>query len=262
MRTKGPIVVYQMGKVGSQSVYHSLRASSLKVPIYHIHLLNHLDEIEESLRRAFRNPQLSLDAVEQGRALRAEIERDPELPWNLISLARDPVSRNISRMFQGLDEIDPEIRSRHEQDRVTVDELVDLLTNRWERNSDSQWFDTQLKDVFGLDVYARPFNTVQGFDTYTEGRFRLVVIRTEDLDRCFERSMSEFLGDHRVKLRTLNTSNEKWYGQLHARFYSSVVLPPKYLDEVYSSKYARHFYSNRELTRFRVRWERGNKNAA
>ena len=34
-----PIVIYQMGKVGSSSVYSSLKALKLDNPVYHVHFL-------------------------------------------------------------------------------------------------------------------------------------------------------------------------------------------------------------------------------
>jgi hypothetical protein len=258
----GPIVVYQMGKVGSQSVYHSLCALGLGVKVYHIHLLNHLDEIERSLRKAFKNPNMSIDAVEQGRALRTEIERDPDRPWYLISLVRDPVARNISRFFQGLDEMDPGIRDKCAAGQVDVDQLADMLVTRWETHSDSQWFDTQVKEDFGIDVYARPFNTEQGFDAYVEGRFRMLVIRLENLDACFEEAVHQFLGIPKTKLRTLNRAEDKWYGQIYREFISQVTLPADYVGKVYSSNFAQHFYTCEELNRCRDRWSRRRASAA
>lgn len=256
----GPIVVYQMGKVGSRSVYHSLCAMGLEVPIYHIHLLNHLDEIEAHLRKAFRNPNMSVDAVEQGRALRAEIEGDPDRPWRLVSLVRDPVARNISRFFQGIEEMDPEIRTKCEEDRIGPEELGHMLVTRWERQSDRQWFDTQVKEVFGIDVYARPFGTDRGFDTYGEGRFSMLVLRLENLNERFAEAMQEFLGIPEARLKTLNKAEDKWYGEVYRRFVSEVTLPGGYLDEVYGSKFARHFYTPEELAEFRRRW--GTRRAA
>jgi hypothetical protein len=258
----GPIVVYQMGKVGSRSVYDSLCALRLGVKVYHIHLMNHLDEIEQGLRKAFKNPNMSIEAVEQGRALRREIQRDTDRPWCLISLVRDPVARNVSRFFQSLDEMDPQIRERCTAGQVDVDELAHTLVTRWERHSDSQWFDTQVKEVFGIDVYARPFNTEQGFDAYVEGRFRMIVIRLENLDACFEEAIRQFLGIPRARLRTRNRSDDKWYGRIYREFITRVTLPVDYVQEVYASKFARHFYTCEELNRSRDRWSKGRAAAA
>src|SRR5258708_39936699 len=42
-----PIIVFQMGKVGSSSVYDALNDLDLDVPVYHAHVLNRFDVYAE-----------------------------------------------------------------------------------------------------------------------------------------------------------------------------------------------------------------------
>ena len=46
-----PIIVYQMGKVGSSSMYWSLDALRLNVPVYHLHFLNDADTVADGRNR-------------------------------------------------------------------------------------------------------------------------------------------------------------------------------------------------------------------
>jgi hypothetical protein len=111
-----------------------------------------------------------------------------------------------------------------------------------------------VKEVFGIDVYARPFDTGRGFDTYGEGRFSMLVLRLEDLNARFAEAVHQFLGVRKARLKTVNKAEDKWYGDLYRRFVSEVTLPDGYLDGVYGSKFARHFYTPQELAAHRWRW--------
>ena len=54
---KTPIVVYQMGKVGSSTIVASLHTLKLDSPIYHIHTLTQerIDSIEQTYRELYQS---------------------------------------------------------------------------------------------------------------------------------------------------------------------------------------------------------------
>ena len=61
LSNKSPIYLYQMGKVGSSTVFTSLRAMGLSMPIHHIHYLSqhYLDTNEQFYKDHYieHNPQ-------------------------------------------------------------------------------------------------------------------------------------------------------------------------------------------------------------
>ena len=63
-----------------------------------------------------------------------------------------------------------------------------------------------------------------------------------------------FLGIRKARLLLANTSEQKWYASLLDDFLDEVDIPGSYLDEMYGSEYARHFYRPTELAVFRSRW--------
>src|SRR5581483_6633723 len=69
-----PIIVFQMGKVGSSSVYDALRNLDLDVPIYHAHVLNRFDVYADGVRQTRVAPETDLAAIEEGRALRRIVD--------------------------------------------------------------------------------------------------------------------------------------------------------------------------------------------
>ncbi len=250
-----PVLVYQMGKVGSSSVYRSLRDLDLPGGVEHVHLLENLDAVEASVRSAYADPAGSLRQIRRGREIRARMRRSRDVQWKVVSLVRDPVERNVSAFFQNLDQVLPDARERHARGELPTDELRDAFVERYDHNAPLLWFQTQLEPVFGIDVFATPFDTASGFTTYESPTASLLVIRLEDLPRCGDLAIAAFLGVDGFTLQARNVGNQKWYADLYAEFQREVVLPPEYLDAMYDSAFAQHFYDDRERAGFRSRWE-------
>lgn len=249
-RVDAPILVFQMGKVGSTAVYAALKARAL--PVDHLHLLTGLDALEASMRWSYEDPSTTLAEIERGRRFRERIDGDPGTRWNIITMVRDPVARNVSAFFEGLHQIVPGARDRV----VTMDELGDAFLNRFSHAAPTTWIQSQLTPVFGIDPFTTPFPHSAGFQILEGERARVLIIRSEDLSACFETALQSFLG---LKIRALpkaNVSENKWYAPLAAEFSQSFEMPQHYLDEMYGSAYARHFYTPEELARFESRYKR------
>jgi hypothetical protein len=251
---QNPIVVYQMGKVGSQSVYHSLRALDLDVPVYHLHTLNHLDEYEAEVRQRFANPQPYLEALAYGRKIRAEFEAAHWQTWDLISLVRAPVPRAISEFFQNIETFFPDFSARVAHHRISVQELHDFFLTQFQDTSPQTWFDHQVRELFGLDVYATPFDRARGYQIYQSARVRLLLMRLENLNTCAAHAMHAFLGLENFVLQKSNASSAKEYAALYQTFLDTLRLPDAFVAKMHSTRYARHFYTPEELNASVARW--------
>jgi glycosyltransferase involved in cell wall biosynthesis len=257
-KVDGPIIVYNMAKVGSRSIVDTLNTLKLGVPVYHRHVLHDLENMEKHIKETNPDHAATLNEIGEGIKLRKMIDDDTEKKWKLISLVRDPIARNVSRFFQSIEyeEILPNARKLLESGSASIEDLLDIFLNKWERSSGLVWFDKQLEPVFNIDVYEKPFPWDKGYDDFHKGRFSLLVIRLEDLDKCGEQALQEFLGLPTVKLTKSNVGADKWYKSAYKDFISQLTLPDNYLDEMYNSKFARHFYSEKELKAFRAKWSR------
>ena len=254
-RARGePIVVYQMGKVGSSTVYRSLRSLGLRRQVHHVHLLNELDEIEERVRRRYPDPVGTLAQIEKGRRLRRRVLPNRRTTWNVISLVRDPVQRNVSAFFESLTEVIPDVYERQERDDIAPAELENAFLDRFDHDAPLSWFQSQLEPVFGIDVFAAPFDTEQGYATYEGPGARLLVIRLENLMEYGQTAIGEFLGLDQFELVTANIARDKRYANLYSEFERSVTLPVSYLERMYESRFARHFYRAAEIEAFEQRW--------
>jgi hypothetical protein len=249
-----PILVYQMGKVGSSTVYRSLLAAAPGREVFQVHLLHDLDAMEAAVRTRHANPSRTLAQIERGRKLRARVDRSVDESWNVITLTRDPVQRNVSAFFENLTELVPDAEARRSRDELTTSFLRDVFLDRYEHSAPLTWFPAQLEPVFGVDVYATRFDAARGTDVYESPRGRLLLIRLEDLGTQGVPAIREFLGLDRFSLVQKNISSGKSYAGIYEAFGREIVLPDDYLDRMYDSQYARHFYTDSEIDAFRRRW--------
>jgi hypothetical protein len=260
-RQGDPVLVYQMGKVGSTSVVRSLRAAGVKQPLYHIHDLNPatLASNEQLYRRKYdgewQRPSHLWTSQYLLRRLAQPARR--ERPWKIITLTRDPVRRNLSAFFQTLElEFDRRLgQAASQPDGQLVAELSELfLTQVHWHDYPLTWFEAELKRVFEVDVYAAGFPQAQGYRRYQGPRAEVLVIKLELLDQCGPAALREFLKLEGFTCLPANRSVDKQYYPLYRQLVNSIRLPSSYLDRMYTSQYARHFYSEEELGRFRARW--------
>jgi hypothetical protein len=243
-----------MGKVGSTTVDRSLRGLGLPRGVYAAHLLNDLDALERRAREAYPDPAETLAQIEKGRGLRKLIVGHPEITWDVITLVRDPVQRNVSAFFENLTEVIPDVYERHARGEISLAGVRDIFLDRYDHNAPLDWFQSQLEPVFGIDVFATRFDAGAGHATYEGTLARLLLIRLENLTACGEAAISEFLGLDHFELVTSNVGRQKRYQELYAEFERTVTLPESYLARMYDSRLARHFYTDAEIETFRQRW--------
>lgn len=249
-----PIVIYQMGKVGSKTIEKSLRAIDLGAPLCHSHLLHNLDCIEKDVRHKRSNTIETLTEIQHGRELRKTILGTPNIRCRVISLVRDPVARNISAFFQNITEFFPDFVARYTEQKLPLEELHTTFLNRYDHNIPLTWFQLQLEPVFGIDVFASEFPKERGYAVYHSKNASLLVLKLEMLDKCAADAMGNFLGIHNFVLSNENVGQEKEYKDAYNAFLQSIVLSDDYLNCMYDNAFARHFYTGIELQRFRERW--------
>lgn len=271
-----PVIVYSVGKVGSSSVAATLEVALKGRNVAHVHWLRaeQLRADEAYYKRRARDywgkrqmsrfmPRYVWLGQQLGHAVKSAT---PGTVWDVVTLVRDPVARNVSSFFQDL-ELMFDFWPAQELKARPVDEiaarLVEMFLDSYvadgsllEIGGDPlTWFDAELKPVFGVDVFAKPFPVSRGYDTYSSANARVLLLRLEDLDRVASTAFAEFLGATAEKVVQSNDAAGKVYSAVYSRFKKLLELPSEYLDRMYCSSYSKHFYSEQELARFRSRWE-------
>jgi hypothetical protein len=269
---EAPLLVYQMGKVGSSTIVRSLNALGIDRPIYHPHFLTRERIAQtEADRRQFlgteryaylKRPWLYAFLVKQlDKGLRGG-------KWKVVSLTREPVSRNLSVFFENLEikSVDDgrryEISSHYYRIAPTIIELnrlnvlSALFFEKVNHDSPDQFFEKEIKGVLGVDVFDRAFPTSQGYCIYEGAVADILVLRLEDLNRVAGQAFFEFMGIADFELLNTNVGSEKHYAALYNAFKAYVHLPEAYLNRMYRSRYVRHFYADAQIEAFRQKWRR------
>lgn len=237
------IIVYSMGKVGSTSVYHSLRRCLRPVDIFHTHFLSDhwLKQELPTLNKHFHHN------IEIGNRIRDHIKKTPAKRLKIVTLVREPIGRDISGIFQNLPAhfhgLDP-----------SFEEVVRVL-ERHEHSYTLNWFDTEFRNFLGFDIYALPFDKTKGYSIYRTESADILCIRLEDLNRVFSIAFEEFLGITGLELVAKNISATKDTSELYKKVLALYKPSAEKLSFVYSSKYVRHFYSDMEIEQFQHKWK-------
>ncbi len=253
-----PIFVYQMGRVGSVSMTESLRkayaALGLEVPIYHFHFLSNFEKLAERGKKDLLDPGKFLEGLEFDKRNRETVLNLPAERFNIVSMVRDPIARNVSTFFYVLGEFIHDWEQRYKEGEIDADELHRVFLAKdsyiW---TALNWFDEQVTPVFGLDVFGTPFSTDLGYKIYSSPKADFLVMRLEDLNDCVNHALHEFLGIDNFRLLKINTGEDKETGELY-RLFMTKPLPEEYVDRMYDTKLARHFYTSAELDAFKRRW--------
>lgn len=262
MRPGVPLIVFQMGKVGSTAILASLEAAAPRRPLFHVHFLSSQGLADArkrlaSLRAA--NGNANTWCLLESQFLQRMLTRSANRKWKVISLIREPVARNISSFFFNIERYRPDVFKDILLGRENSHAVLDIFLKEFpEHDYTLQWFDTEMKQVFGIDIYTEPFHAEKGYQIYYGDKADLLLLRLESLRECASDAFFEFLGIKDFLLRTANSADEFVYADAYQRFLDEVELPSDYLDKMYGAPYTRHFYTSSEITCFRDRWSRAN----
>lgn len=263
-----PVVVFQMGSVGSSAVHGALEGRLGGRPLFHVHSLT--DRGVERLERIYREHARARGATAvddhllASRYLRRRRRKRPEERWKVVTLTRDPVARNLSSFFNAYPLLFPDLafddgagsdrEARERMSRRPVEALERVFLERFEHERPLRWFDWELEPVTGVRVYERPFPKERGWDVYEGDRADVLLIRQEDLEARGPEALGRFLGVELRRLGRRNTAGDKAYADAYRAFKERLRLPRSYEERMYGSRYARHFYREDEIARFRARW--------
>lgn len=137
--------------------------------------------------------------------------------------------------------------------------LHEFFSKRQEYEYDfiAPWFDTEVRDLYGIDIFAAPFPFDRGYAIYRANNIDLLIMRLEDLDRCHGEAISTFLNLTDFRLIGANRAEDKGlnYSRAYVEFKKTVALSDELLYKLYSIPWVRHFYSEAEIKSFRAMWE-------
>ena len=246
-------LVYTLGKVGSQTIYITLREKILESDVFHLHF------VSDSW---FNNPNKILskkpEAIKIAQKVRSIVSSNKKI--KIISLVRDPIAKTISQIFQT-----PEAFGFTEIELLNMKpkDICHVLTHQAKSHfhHPSQWFEQEFLDFTGLDIYRTPFEYSCRKQTDKFNMFEFLILRNEDLqfEEQIINSLQKFIGKPIDNLIVGNKTNDKITGDIYKKVKNQISFNNDFLNEIYSSKYCQHFYSKIEIEEFKKRWTFRNK---
>jgi hypothetical protein len=239
--------IYQMGKVGSTTLEHSLPNA---IHIHAFYSKNHTCAIRMhglakfGLRYFYHRAEQELTQFLLRRAFK---QRENT---KIITLVRDPLARNISMYFHDLDAYlfaaHTNCLNTRARALATRCQQTDILKEVFEQEFDHQyplrWFDQELLAMTGINVYDHAFDKESGFTQISNqgSNIELMVVRTDQLTKSVD-ALSDFI-QQPIELLTSNQAEDKWYGELYQSFKNSYIVPENLKTELDNSQLYRHFF--------------------
>ena len=244
--TKEIIIVYTMGKVGSTTIYKTLKKYSPKAIVFHVHFLSdkYINETDPKRYNYRSNKKLAEN-------IRNTIKAFPKNRIKIISLTRDPVSRDISNIFENPINF---IGDKSLED-MDVNELIHCYNSKENKHSYTlNWFDNEFKAYTGVDVYTLPFDKQKGFSIYNTNGFEILLIKMESLNTIGVEALGAFMGYKIPNLEIENTIEEKPSYNLQKQFKNLYQPDQLTVKKICDSKLVNHFYTKEEAKSAMNKW--------
>lgn len=261
LKGKEPIIVYQMGKVGSTTILRSLRALKLGMGVYHVHVLSQsgIARVEKIYKENFAYKRRIDGHLLASYYLRKQLDKGLHgKKWKVITLVREPIARNLSSFFEVLNLQYARYEYHNKIDFMSletiVEELIELFFREFEHNIPLIWFDQELNQVLDIDVFAADFPKEKGYKIFQGEQADVLLLRLESLNECATEAMRAFLNIDEFSIIKGNVASHKYYSSAYRRLKDAITIPESYIEKMYSSKYVRHFYSEEEIDTFKARW--------
>jgi len=247
------ILVHNPGKAGGTSIFTSL--SAIKIQSYHTHYIN-ID--------TFAEPEIK----EYLATLLNEFKKLQ--PLKIITLAREPLSRNYSAFFQIIfyDFLKYFLQSGKSFADLCAEWMEKyydyhyLITGYNEHQYKNNrfgyfdWFEKELKAGFGVDILAHPFDKEKGYSIIKQGNIEVLVMKMEKLN-SLEKVIGEFVGAPNFKLINANEASSKATYDLYKKTREIIKIPKRLVSRYYDhNPYMDHFYTEQEKAEFLKKWEK------
>lgn len=236
-----------MGKVSSSAIM-SLAERALDTQVPQTHQLSRvsLGRFVSQKAAAGRpipphidNSYLVLEWLDAGQAI------------DFITLVRDPFARNLSAFFQNIDVF------MDNPTKATAKEIVAAFMKRYRQQLPLEWFDRQVRDPLGIDVFTHEFDASEGYGTIEFERHRMLILRHESSTAKKRQLVGDFLDVPMPELTRVNTTSGKRTGAQYAAVKKQLRLPAEFAEEMLDSRYCRHFFSAAERDLMWARWVEG-----
>ena len=236
-----PVLVYQMSKVGSSTVQETLHEAG--IPSLHVHFVD-AEHWEEASNLYTENNEPLPHHFHTGRLVRLWLNQTNR-QVRVVTLVRDPIARYVSGAFEVGNLKGVPTGGFEEALRVLREQFAEEDVLRYAY----QWFDWEIKPVFGVDVLEHPFDREKGVGRIRRDNVDILILTLEQLSDRVPTVLSDFVGAPLV-LRKSRVRKEQTYSRVKRH----LTLPEQTVRRLYDTEWMRHFYSTHDIEQFVRRW--------
>lgn len=249
MRNRDPILVWSLGKTGTTSLASSISEATGR-PALHCHRVSRASA--KRTRSYPHEPLIARSVVGWRGSYVRFLLLDRSRHFDIVCGVRDPIARCISTVFQDATRFGW-IKPGEPADLAMLQERVEELFKLGRSGTD--WFEREILELTGIDVYERPFDPALGYEIIETERFRLLVLRFESLADTGPDALQRFFDlDRPVSIDQANVGSTKSYAEPYRQFLEMVRFSDRTTLAAYETAFARHFYTEEELGKMRRRW--------
>lgn len=260
-----PVIIYQPGKVGSNSVETTLKEYG--VSILRSHGVSYPCEYEKTgLSEIFLQKLKRFEKVKLITLVREPIKKDIGHYFQKITVAENDMGwlvkgimeKDFQQSFLNyLSVVTPMDFSggKKEQYSRTVISHIDYIGENNKNGALWGWYEEELKENLGIDILESDFDRNKGYSIIKKDNIEVLVIKLECLNNL-EAVLAEFTGLPQISMINTNQGDSKSYKYAYKQFQKEVKLPREYVDFYYKdNEYMKHFYSQSEIDAFYRKWE-------
>lgn len=228
------IMIYQVGKVGSSTLSRTFDYENItSVHVHHLMQKIGIPQVDSCV------PYLKNKIREDG--------------VKIISLVREPIARALSEFMQGIHK-EYTFIDRCSSSDIEV-EACKWVKDSLEKNEEFEWFDYEMKELTGIDVYQYPFDREKGYVWIQQGKIEVLLLKLEKLNENVDK-IGKFVGKPGIGLLTDNTGDGKSTKYIYSKLKKNFKLPADVVKKQYENnpKFD-HFYTENEKKYFLEKWK-------
>lgn len=235
------IYIYQPGKVGSFSIYQSLK--KVGITCSHIHRIVDADGYNSLFYKKYADLfKLWKGKIEKGSCTK------------IITMVREPIMRSVSSAFQGIYSNCIENMKINENLSQNIIDRIRNDANYGKSGYMLEWFYDELEKATGIDIYQHDFDKEKGYGLIRKNNIEILVLSMEKMNLNAD-VIKKFVDDERMnsfKLLRENVGNQKNYRYLYEGVKSTLKVPDEILDFYYQkNEKLKHFYTETDIDKMK-----------
>lgn len=248
LESECPILIYQVGKVGSSAIYVSLKEQIKDIPVYQIHNISKAQELlNKDLKQDIKS---GVSHFTMGIALKKKITKEPDIRWKIIVGVREPISRWISDVFENIHGRYSFLKNS--DNSVNIEKTIQFIKETINEEPQEKWFNDELLVTFGVNLFDKPFTGNYQID-HNE-KIEVLVYKFENMQEYMPLIIKEFLNLKDFNLTTANVASQKSTAGEYKEVKKQLKFEVSFLDTFYENPIVSHFYTSKEIEAFKKQW--------